>query len=80
MAEDFADGQKIVVILGDNLFEKSIKKSVEEFKKQPKGARIFIKEVSQPQRFGVIEFRGKKIISLEEKPKNPKSNFIDTGL
>lgn len=80
LTENFADGEKIVVILGDNLFEDSIKKYIEKFKKQPKGARIFIKKVRHPERFGVVEFKNGKIVSIIEKPKKPKSNFIDTGL
>ena len=56
LAKHFADDDKIVVILGDNIIEKSIKKAVEDFKKQPKGAKILIKKVEDPQRFGVVEF------------------------
>ena len=80
LVEHFAGRQKIVVILGDNIIEKSIKKYVERFSKQSKGARILIKEVPDPQRFGVVQLKGKKIISIEEKPKKPKSNYIVTGI
>ena len=80
LAEHFADKQKIVVILGDNVIEESIRKNVERFSRQPKGARILIKEVSDPERFGVVQLQGKKIISIEEKPKKPKSNYIVTGI
>jgi len=80
LAEHFADGSDIVVILGDNLIEKGIKEYVEQFKKQPKGARLLIKEVNDPERFGVAEIKGKKIISIEEKPKKPKSNYAVTGI
>ena len=80
LAEHFADKQKIVVILGDNVIEKSIRKNVERFSRQAKGARILIKEVPDPERFGVVELQGKKIISIEEKPKKPKSNYIVTGI
>lgn len=80
LAEDFADEGKIVVILGDNIFEDNIKQYVEDFEKQEKGAKLFLKEISNPERFGVIEIRNGKIINIEEKPKNPKSNLAVTGL
>ncbi len=80
LAEHFADKDKIVVILGDNVMEKSIKKYVQNFQKQPKGARILIKKVDEEARFGVVELKNKKIVSIVEKPKKPKSNFIVTGI
>jgi len=80
LTEDFIDAEKVVVILGDNLFDKPIKKFVEKFKKQPEGARIFLKAVPNPGRFGVIELCDGRIVSIEEKPEKPKSNYIDTGL
>lgn len=79
-AEHFADNDRIVVILGDNIIEKDIAGPVKEFQRQPKGARILIKEVEDPQRFGVVGFKGKKIVSIEEKPKKPMSNYIVTGI
>jgi len=80
LAEHFADGDKIVVILGDNLIEKSIKEEVKKFQEQPKGARILIKDVSNPERFGVVEFDGDKIVRIIEKPKKPRSNYAVTGI
>jgi len=80
LAKHFADKDKVVVILGDNVIEKSIKKYVDKFKKQKSGARILIKKVSDPQRFGVVEIKGKKIASIQEKPKKPKSDYIVTGI
>jgi glucose-1-phosphate thymidylyltransferase len=82
MAEDFADGEKIVAILGDNVYEdvESIKLAAEEFEKEEKGAKIFLKEVSDPERFGVAEINGDKIAGIEEKPKEPKSSWAVTGL
>ena len=80
LAEHFADGEKIVVILGDNILEKGIKRYVDNFKKQPHGARILIKEVEDPWRFGVVELKKGKIVSIKEKPKKPKSNYIVTGV
>jgi len=80
LAEHFSDGQKIVVILGDNIIEKNIKKHVVKFSNQKNGAKILLKEVSDPQRFGVAEIKNKKIISIQEKPKKPKSNYVVTGI
>lgn len=80
LAEHFAEGQKIVVILGDNIIEKSIKEYVDEFRAQKAGARILVKEVKDPQRFGVVELKDNKIISIEEKPKQPKTDYIVTGI
>lgn len=80
LAQHFAGNSRVVVVLGDNIIEKDIKKPVEEFKKQPNGARILIKKVADPQRFGVAEFKGKKIISIEEKPRLPKSDYAVTGI
>ncbi len=78
LTEDFVDNGKIAVILGDNIFEVSFLKEAEEFKKID-GAKVFLKKVEDPQRFGVAEIKGKKIIDIQEKPKKPKSNFITTG-
>lgn len=80
LAEHFADNDRIVVVLGDNIIEKGIKEAVEDFKKQPNGAKILLKEVDDPERFGVAELDGKKIISIEEKPKKPRSNYAVTGI
>ena len=80
LAEHFADGSKIAVILGDNLIEKDIKAPVEKFRKQKQGARLLLKEVSDPQRFGVAELKGKKLIGIQEKPKVPKTNYAVTGI
>ena len=80
LAENFVGNDKCVVILGDNIFRKDISEFVENFRKQPKGAKILIKSVSDPHRFGVAELSGDKIISIEEKPVNPKSNFAVTGI
>jgi glucose-1-phosphate thymidylyltransferase len=80
LAEFFADGGPICVILGDNIVEKPVQKSVEAFKKQEKGARILLKEVSDPRRFGVAQLEGNRVVSIEEKPGAPKSNFAVTGI
>jgi glucose-1-phosphate thymidylyltransferase len=80
LAEDFVDGDRCVVILGDNIFENPIVESVEKFRKQQDGARILLKEVPDPERFGVAELRDGKVVSIEEKPAHPKSNYAVTGV
>ena len=80
LAEDFVDGDRCVVILGDNIFENPIVDSVEKFRKQQDGARILLKEVPDPERFGVAELRDGKVVSIEEKPAHPKSNYAVTGV
>ncbi len=80
LAKHFANNEKIVVILGDNLIENSIKKAVNDFQNQPKGARILLKKVEDPERFGVAELKSDKLISIEEKPKKPKSKYAVTGI
>ncbi len=80
LARHFADNDKIVVILGDNIIQKSIKKQVDEFRTQERGARILLKKVGDPHRFGVAGFKNGKITSIVEKPKNPKSKYAVTGI
>jgi len=80
IGEDFADNEKIIAILGDNVFEHSLKEAVENFEKQEKGAKIFLKKVHDPERFGVPEIDGEKIINIIEKPKNPPTDYAVTGI
>jgi glucose-1-phosphate thymidylyltransferase len=80
LAEFFADKEKICVVLGDNIIEKNIKKAVASFDVQKEGARILLKEVPDPQRFGVPEIEGDLIVRIEEKPKNPKSQYAVIGI
>jgi glucose-1-phosphate thymidylyltransferase len=80
LCEHFADGQKICVILGDNIIEKSIRPAVEAFANQERGARILLKEVPDAERFGVAEFDGDRIVGIEEKPKHPRSSYAVTGI
>jgi glucose-1-phosphate thymidylyltransferase len=79
LAEHFADGHKICVILGDNIIEGSIRQAVDEFRAQERGARILLKEVHDAERFGVAELNGDRIVNIEEKPKKPRSNYAVTG-
>jgi len=80
LAEFFADNGKIVVVLGDNIIEKNIRKAVDAFKVQPKGARIIVKEVPDPQRFGVPAFEHGRIVRIDEKPSAPASNYAVIGV
>lgn len=80
LAEHFADGKKICVILGDNIIERSIADAVREFEAQASGAKILLKEVPDAERFGVAEIQGDRIVGIEEKPKQPKSNCAVTGI
>ncbi|MCH7676371.1 NTP transferase domain-containing protein [candidate division KSB1 bacterium] len=80
LAEYFSEGDSVIVILGDNIIEKSIKTAVDTFKQQGGGAKILLKEVADPQRFGVAELHGEKVVNIVEKPKQPKSNLIVTGV
>lgn len=80
LAEQFVGSDQSVVILGDNVFDEDISQYVRNFGAQGEGAKILIQEVSDPQRFGVPELHEDKIISIEEKPEIPKSNFAVTGI
>lgn len=80
LAEDFADGEKVVVILGDNILEDSIAKAVQDFEAQEKGAKIFLKSVDNPKSFGIAEVQGDKIVGIVEKPQEPKSDLAVIGV
>jgi glucose-1-phosphate thymidylyltransferase len=80
LAEDFADGQKVCVVLGDNIIERNIRGPVGTFFTQPSGAKILLKEVPDPQRFGVPRLEGERVIEIIEKPADPPSNFAVTGI
>jgi len=80
LAEHFTDGDKVCVVLGDNIIEKSIRSAVEDFERQERGAKILLKKVSDAARFGVAEIQGDKIAGIEEKPRSPKSNYAVTGV
>jgi glucose-1-phosphate thymidylyltransferase len=80
LCEEFVGKDKMVVALGDNIIEKNIIESVKTFRKQKKGARILLKEVSNPGAYGVVEIKNGKIKRIVEKPKNPKSNYAVIGI
>jgi glucose-1-phosphate thymidylyltransferase len=80
LAEHFVGNDQMVVILGDNVFSDSISSYVANFKKQKIGAKILIQEVHDPKRYGVAELQENNIVSIEEKPQNPKSTYAVTGI
>src|SRR3989338_3709207 len=88
LAEHFASGEPVVVMLGDNIVEKSIRPYVERFPPPQgagftaaaRGAKVLLKEVEDPWRFGVAELRGDRIVGIEEKPAHPKSQYVVTGI
>jgi len=80
LAEHFAAREKIVVMLGDNVIEKDIRRGVAAFSKQTSGARVYLKKVDNPCAYGVAELRGKHIVSITEKPIRPKSNYAVVGI
>jgi len=77
LAEDFSDRKPVTVILGDNIFEDNFKKAVSSFRK---GARIFLKKVQDPERFGVPELNKQRVVKIVEKPTKPPTSFAVTGL
>jgi len=80
LAEHFADGESVCVILGDNIIEGNIIHAAEAFRRQEQGAKILLKEVKDPQRFGVPVLEGNRVVKIEEKPKNPRSSYAVTGM
>lgn len=80
LAEHFVDGDRVVVVLGDNIIEHGIGEFVENFRRQERGARIVLKEVPDPERFGVPVFRDGRIVTIEEKPANPASPYAVVGI
>ncbi|MFZ5391555.1 MAG: sugar phosphate nucleotidyltransferase [Patescibacteria group bacterium] len=80
LAEDFSAGQPIAAILGDNIYQDDVSQTITSFAAQPQGAHVFLKEVNEPNRFGVAEIEGDKIINIQEKPAEPKTKLAVTGL
>jgi len=79
LAKDFADNEPITAILGDNIYEDDLSNIITDFSNNEQGAHIFLKEVPDPERFGVAEIQNDKIVKIEEKPKQAKGNLIVTG-
>ncbi|MDN4620690.1 sugar phosphate nucleotidyltransferase [Paenibacillus sp. PsM32] len=80
LAEHFVGDDQMIVILGDNVFADDIAPFVENFRNQQKGAKLLLQQVHDPQRYGVAELDGERIVSIEEKPKSPKSDYAVTGI
>jgi glucose-1-phosphate thymidylyltransferase len=80
LAEFFANGEPICVVLGDNIIENNVRQAVQNFANQKTGAKILLKEVADAQRFGVAEIRGQRVVGIEEKPASPKSNYAVIGI
>jgi len=80
LAEHFADGESVCVVLGDNIIENNVHHAVESFTKQRHGAKILLKEVQDAERFGVAEIRGDRVVGIQEKPSNPKSTYAVIGI
>jgi len=79
LARDFVGGERVVVLLGDNVFEHSIAPHVADFRDQRRGARVLLKEVGDPERYGIAALDEKLIVEIEEKPSAPKSNYAVVG-
>ena len=80
LAEYFVNREPVCVVLGDNIIEKNIIAAARAYEKQGGGAKILLKEVKDPQRFGVAVLEGDRLVRIEEKPKDPKSPYITTGI
>jgi len=80
LVQHFADDKPVCVVLGDNIIEGNIRKAAEDYRAQDKGAKILLKKVHDPQRFGVPEIDGERVVQIEEKPKTPKSDYAVIGI
>ena len=81
LTKDFVDHNKVVVVLGDNIIQSNIRRAVDDFLTQRQGAKILLKEVPDPKRFGVAQVDGNgRVLGIEEKPQNPKSNYAVIGI
>jgi glucose-1-phosphate thymidylyltransferase len=80
LARSFVDHDKVCVVLGDNILERTIGRAVEDFERQPEGAKVFLKEVDNPQAYGIAEVEGGRITKIVEKPKSPRSNLAVIGV
>lgn len=80
LAREYAEGEKIAVMLGDNIIEGNIRAAAKQFEQQKKGAKIFLKKVANPKEYGVAVCEGDKVVRIEEKPKEPKSDLAVIGV
>jgi glucose-1-phosphate thymidylyltransferase len=80
LCEDFADGAPVCIVLGDNIIEGNICQAVRAYRHQGGGAKILLKQVADPQRFGVPELEDSRVVRIEEKPRQPKSDYAVIGV
>lgn len=80
LAHHFSRGERLCVVLGDNVIQRNIAASVKAFRRQRRGARILLKEVSDPAAYGVPAFAGDRIVAIDEKPEAPRSRYAVTGI
>ncbi|WP_028595714.1 sugar phosphate nucleotidyltransferase [Paenibacillus assamensis] len=80
LAEHFVGNDRVIVLLGDNVFDSDISSYIKRFQEQNSGAKILLHEVNDPQRYGVAELQGERIVAIEEKPLQPKSQYAVTGI
>jgi len=80
LCQDFSDGEPLCVVLGDNIIEGNIRRAVRSYRHQGGGAKILLKKVPDPQRFGVPELDGRRVVRIEEKPQEPKSDYAVIGI
>jgi glucose-1-phosphate thymidylyltransferase len=80
LAEHFAEGGKICVVLGDNIIERNIRRAADSFRRQKSGAKILLKKVPDPQRFGVPKLDGRRVARITEKPRRPASPYAVIGV
>jgi glucose-1-phosphate thymidylyltransferase len=80
LARRFGRGGRLAVILGDNIFERSIASFAQAYREQPSGAKVLVQEVDDPGRYGVAEIEGNRVVRIVEKPKQPKTRLAVTGI
>jgi len=80
LARNFVEDEKVCVVLGDNILERTIRKAAEAFEHQLTGAKVFLKAVDNPQAYGIADIEGKRIVRITEKPKSPRSNLAVIGV
>ena len=80
LARGFVEDDKVCVVLGDNILERTIRKAAETFERQLTGAKVFLKEVPNPESYGIADIEGKRIVRITEKPKKPRSNLAVIGV
>ena len=80
LARDFVEDEKVCVVLGDNILQRTLAKAVHDFERQLTGAKVFLKEVPNPESYGIADIEGDRIVRITEKPKKPKSNLAVIGV